>query len=98
MVRAETDINLMESNSKMTHEHRASLTDDGHFLDNDQYLHDISGSDVESVPAYNSGNTSMSNRSGKLYNYDDYLGSIDMYPGYPGYDQSGYDYGKKSLT
>lgn len=92
MVRAETDINLLETNSKMAHEHQASLTSDGSFMDTDHYLHE---SDVESVPVYNNGNTSMGNRSGKLYNYDDYLGSIDMYPSYPGYDQGGgYDYGK----
>lgn len=85
MVNAEMDVNLMESNGKSAHEHDASLTSDSSFFDNEQYLHNMND-DVETVPT----NVSIgSTYSGKLYNYDDYFGSIDMNP-----ETNTYDYGK----
>lgn len=44
--------------------------------------------DFEMVPNIN-GNVSIDGRSGKLYQYDDFMGSIDMYP-----DVNTYDYGE----
>lgn len=85
LVIADLDIDTLETNGKHADEHDASLTYDGNFFATNQYFAE---SDVESVPAIN-GNVSIGNRSGKLYNYDDYLGSIDMYP-----DYGNYDYGK----
>lgn len=93
LVIGETDINLMNTDSKLSHEHQASLISDGSFTHNNHYMQSFGDSDVESVPIYNS-NVSIGNRSGKLYNYDDYLASIDMYPGY---DQNGYDYGEQKF-
>lgn len=84
LVNAESDINIIETNGKHPHEHHASLTSDGNFFDTDHYF---GQSDVEAVPAIN-GNMSIGSHSGKLYNYDDYMGGLDMYP------DSGYDYGK----
>lgn len=84
MVNAEMDVNLMESNGKSAHEHDASLTSDSNLFDNEQYLHNMND-DVETVPT----NVSIgSSYSGKLY-YDDYYGSIDMYP-----DKNADPYGK----
>lgn len=78
------DVNLMESNGKSAHEHDASLTSDSNLFDNEQYLHNMND-DVETVPT----NVSIgSSYSGKLY-YDDYYGSIDMYP-----DKNADPYGK----
>lgn len=87
MVNAELDVNIMGSDAKI-HEHDASYTSDSSFFDNQPYLHNIND-DVESVPI--NGNTSISNLSGRLYNYDDYMGSIDMYPD----PNNNYDYGER---
>lgn len=76
MVNAELDVNIMGSNAKGVHEHDASYTSDSSFFDNQPYLHNIND-DVESVSI--NGNTSISNLSGKLYNYEDYMGNIDEF-------------------
>lgn len=89
----EVDINLMPA---ATHDQQniAALTNENsHFFHGDGDL--LENSDVESVPitvdggGYG-GNVSNGNQAGKLYNWDDYMGSIDMY------SESGdnYDYGK----
>lgn len=92
---AEVDVNLMPAAASADHspeQHMAALTSDGNdFFDTDQFLPDVAGSsDVESVPIGSGGNVSMgiSNRAGKLYNWDEYSGSIDMY------ETNDYDYGK----
>lgn len=88
VVNAEVDVNVMTANGKSPHSYDASLTSDGQFFDTDQ--HYLPESDmVENVPAFSSnGNASIGSQTGKLYNYDDYMGSIDMY------DYGNYDYGK----
>lgn len=91
MVNAELDVNIMGSNAKSVHEHDASYTSDSSFFDNQPYLHNIND-DVESVSI--NGNTSISNLSGKLYNYDGYMDNIDMYPD----ENNNYKYGERHFS
>lgn len=66
-----------------------SATDDVEMLPN-SYLQnsEIGFDNVQTI----NGNVSIGsgNRSGKLYQYDEYMGSVDEYPG-----DDGYDYGEK---
>lgn len=89
----EADINLMPSTAR-EHQHMAAYTNDnGNLFHSDGELMDTS--DVETVPisignggSYG-GNASIGSHAGKLYNWDDYAGSIDMYA-----ESGDYDYGK----
>lgn len=96
----EVDINLMPATQQeqnvaaYTNENSNFFHTNGDIMEN---------SDVESVPitigggnggsdsANFGGNVSMSNgnHAGKMYNWDDYMGSIDMYS-----ESGDYDYGK----
>lgn len=63
----------------------SSIKDDVEIIPN-TYRNNVN--DFEIVPNLN-GNVSIDGRSGKLYQYDDFMGSIDMYP-----DINSYDYGE----
>lgn len=97
----EVDVNLMPAAAASVntlHERNiAALTSDGSdFFNTNHYSPDtMESSDVESVSITNDGdigrNVSIGNgnHAGKLYNWDDYMGSIDMYS-----ESGDYDYGK----
>lgn len=80
---AEEDVNIIPTTGQ-THEPQASLTSDAQFFTGNQYSDD---NDVESISF--GGNMSIGSRSGRLYNYDDYMGQLDVFP-----DGSNYDYGE----
>lgn len=75
------------------YQHAALTSDDSEFFNTNHYLSDTS--DVESVPITAGGgiggNVTIGNgnHAGKYSNWDDYMGSIDMYS-----ETGDYDYGK----
>lgn len=90
----ETDINLMPPTAP-EHQHIAAFTNDnGNFFHSDGEM--MENSDVETVPitvGNDGGNASIGNHAGKLYNWDDYMGSIDMYS-----ENGDYDYGEWTFS
>lgn len=93
----EADINLMPPTAP-EHQHTAAFTNDNsNFFHSDGDMMMMENSDVESVPitigngggGSIGGNASIGNHAGKLYNYDDYMGSIDMYSESGDYDYNG---------
>lgn len=79
------------ASSEHSQEHSIDTFPSDGYFNTDRYVRDaVENSDVESVPIDVSGNVSIGNgnHAGKLYNWDDYMGSIDMYA-----ESGDYDYG-----
>lgn len=94
----EVDGSLMPaaSGAKFLQEHAALTGEGSEFFHTNHYSSDaMENDDAESVSVTNDGhfggNASIGNgnHAGKLYNWEDYMGSIDMYS-----ESSDYDYGK----
>lgn len=101
----EADINLMPPTAQ-EHQHMAAFTNDNsNFFHTDGDM--MENSDVEAVPitigngdggggggsGSFGGNASIGNHAGKLYNWDEYMSSLDMYS-----ESGDYDYGKWTFS